>query len=223
LIEVGRQKAEAINFRLRSSFFRLQTMKIAVIKYNSGNVQSVLYALERLGAHPILTDDPDEIKSADRVIFPGQGEASTAMGYLKARGLVQVIRDIKQPFLGVCLGLQLLCEHSEENDTECLGIFPVKVKKFIPENSQEFKVPHVGWNELENLKSNPLLKDLPENPFVYYVHSYYAELSDATIATTHYIHDFTAILNRDNYWAIQAHPEKSSEVGEKLLSNFLNI
>ncbi|GAA0878225.1 imidazole glycerol phosphate synthase subunit HisH [Algoriphagus jejuensis] len=198
-------------------------MKTAVIKYNSGNVQSVLYALERLGAEAILTDDPEQIRSADRVIFPGQGEASTAMNYLKARKLDQLIRDIKQPFLGVCLGLQLLCEHSEENDTECLGIFPVKVKRFIPENSQEFKVPHVGWNELEHLADNPLLKDLPDSRFVYYVHSYYAELSEATIARTHYIHDFTAILHRDNYWAIQAHPEKSSKVGEKLLSNFLSL
>jgi imidazole glycerol-phosphate synthase subunit HisH len=198
-------------------------MKIAVIKYNAGNVQSVLYALERLGADAVLTDDPEQIHAADKVIFPGQGEASSAMTYLKARQLDQVIKDIKQPFLGVCLGLQLLCEHSEENDTECLGIFPVKVKRFIPENSQEFKVPHVGWNELENLADNVLLKDLPEPKFLYYVHSYYAELSEATIATTHYIHDFTAILHRDNYWAIQAHPEKSSTVGEKLLSNFLSI
>lgn len=198
-------------------------MKTAVIKYNSGNVQSVLYALERLGAEAVLTDNPEEIRSADRVIFPGQGEASTAMSYLKARKLDQLIREIKQPFLGVCLGLQLLCEHSEENDTECLGIFPVKVKRFVPENSQEFKVPHVGWNELEHLADNPLLKGLPDSRFVYYVHSYYAELSEATIASTHYIHDFTAILHRDNYWAIQAHPEKSSTVGEKLLANFLSL
>jgi imidazole glycerol-phosphate synthase subunit HisH len=198
-------------------------MKIAVIKYNAGNVQSVLYALERLGAEAILTDDPDQIRASEKVIFPGQGEASTAMSYLKDRNLDQLIKEIKQPFLGVCLGLQLLCEHSEENDTECLGIFPVKVKRFIPENSQEFKVPHVGWNELENLADNPLLKDLPDSKFLYYVHSYYAELSDATIATTQYVHDFTAILHRNNYWAIQAHPEKSSTVGEKLLANFLSI
>lgn len=198
-------------------------MKIAVIKYNSGNVQSVLYALERLGADAELTDDPAKIRAADKVIFPGQGEASTAMTYLKARKLDLLIKDLKQPFLGVCLGLQLLCEHTEENDTECLGVFPVKVKRFIPENSQEFKVPHVGWNELENLTADPLLKDLPANPFVYYVHSFYAELSEFTIATTHYIHDFSAILHRDNFWAIQAHPEKSSTVGEKLLGNFLSI
>lgn len=198
-------------------------MKIAVIKYNSGNVQSVLYALERLGVHAELTDDPEKIRAADKVIFPGQGEASTAMKYLKERKLDQLIREIQQPFLGVCLGLQLLCEHSEENDTKCLGVFPVKVKKFIPENSEEFKVPHVGWNELENLADNPLFKELPSNPFVYYVHSFYAELSDLTIARTHYIYDFSAMLHRDNYYAIQAHPEKSGLVGEKLLANFLNI
>lgn len=198
-------------------------MKIAVIKYNSGNVQSVLYALERLGANAELTDDPDKIMAADKIIFPGQGEASTAMIYLKARKLDSLIKDLKQPFLGVCLGLQLLCEHTEENDTECLGVFPVKVKRFIPENSQEFKVPHVGWNELENLTADPLLHGLPANPFVYYVHSFYAEMSEYTIATTHYIHDFSAILHRDNFWAIQAHPEKSSTVGEKLLANFLSI
>jgi len=198
-------------------------MKVAVIKYNSGNVQSVLYALERLGANAELTDDPEKIRAADKVIFPGQGEASTAMKYLKSRNLDQLIKDLKQPFFGVCLGLQLLCAHSEENDTTCLGVFPVKVKKFIPENSQEFKVPHVGWNELENLSANPLLKDLPANPFVYYVHSFYAELASETIASTHYIYDFSAMLHRDNYYAIQAHPEKSGLVGEKLLENFLKL
>ena len=154
---------------------------------------------------------------------PVRAPADVTAAVDAAHGVGVLHKDIKQPFLGVCLGLQLLCEHSEENDTDCLGIFPVKVKRFIPENSQEFKVPHVGWNELENLADNVLLKDLPDSKFLYYVHSYYAELSEATIATTHYIHDFTAILHRDNYWAIQAHPEKSSTVGEKLLANFLNI
>ena len=207
----------------RTSITQLYKMKVAVIKYNSGNVQSVLYALERLGANAELTDDPEKIRAADKVIFPGQGEASTAMKYLKSRNLDQLIKDLKQPFFGVCLGLQLLCAHSEENDTACLGVFPVKVKKFVPENSQEFKVPHVGWNELENLAANPLLKDLPANPFVYYVHSFYAELASETIASTHYIHDFSAMLHRDNYYAIQAHPEKSGLVGEKLLENFLSL
>ena len=198
-------------------------MKVVLIKYNAGNVQSVLYALERLGVEAELTDDVEKISAADRVIFPGQGEASSAMAYLKERNLDQVIRDIKQPFLGVCLGLQLLCTHSEENDTDCLGIFPIKVKRFIPSGSGQEKVPHVGWNSLENLVDNPLFKDLPESKFMYYVHSYYAELGEHTLATTSYIHDFTAILHRDNYWAIQAHPEKSSTLGEKLLENFLAV
>jgi len=194
-------------------------MKVAVIKYNSGNVLSVLYALERLGVNATLTDDFEEIKKADKVIFPGQGEASTAMQYLRARNLDQLIKDLKQPFFGVCLGLQLLCSHSEENDTECLGIFPLKVKKFPPLD----KVPHVGWNNLENLKT-PLLKGVDEKDHVYYVHSYYAELSEEyTIATSHYITSFSAFLHRDNYYAMQAHPEKSSVSGEKILTNFLNL
>lgn len=194
-------------------------MNVAVIKYNSGNVLSVLYALERLGVSASLTDDFEEIKKADKVIFPGQGEASTAMQYLKARKLDQLIKDLEQPFFGVCLGLQLLCSHSEENDTECLGVFPLKVKKFPPLD----KVPHVGWNNLENLKT-PLLKGLDETDFVYYVHSYYAELSkEYTIGTSHYIKDFSAFLHRDNYYAMQAHPEKSSLSGEKILTNFLNL
>src|SRR5690554_344688 len=194
-------------------------MTVAIIKYNSGNVLSVLYALERLGVHASLTDNWEEIKTADKVIFPGQGEASTAMQYLKARNLDQLIKDLKQPFFGICLGQQLLCSHSEENDTECLGIFPIKVKKFPPLD----KVPHVGWNNLENLKS-PLLKGVEDTDFVYYVHSYYAELSEQyTIATTHYLGDFSALLHRDNYYAMQAHPEKSSLSGEKILTNFLNL
>jgi glutamine amidotransferase len=198
-------------------------MKVALIKYNAGNVQSVCYALERLGVEAELTDDPEKISTADRVIFPGQGEASSAMAYLKERNLDQVIRDVKQPFLGVCLGLQLLCTHSEENNTPCLGIFPQLVKRFIPSESGQEKVPHVGWNSIENLIDNPLLKDLPDAKHLYFVHSYYATLGEGTLATTHYIQDFTAILHRANYWAIQAHPEKSSTLGEKLLENFLAL
>ncbi len=198
-------------------------MKVALIKYNAGNVQSVCYALERLGVEAELTDDPQKISTADRVIFPGQGEASSAMAYLKERNLDQVIKDVKQPFLGVCLGLQLLCTHSEENNTTCLGIFPQLVKRFIPSANSQEKVPHVGWNSIENLVDNPLLKDLPDARYLYYVHSYYATLGEGTLATTHYIKDFTAILHRANYWAIQAHPEKSSVLGEKLLENFLAL
>ncbi|SMD44085.1 glutamine amidotransferase [Aquiflexum balticum DSM 16537] len=196
-------------------------MKVAVIKYNAGNVQSVLYALERLGADAVLTDDLEIISKADKVIFPGQGEASTAMHYLKEKKLDRLIPELKQPFFGVCLGQQLLCEYSEENDTKCLGVFPVKVKKFIPESYEEFKVPHVGWNNLLELKS-PLLVGLDDESYVYYVHSFYCELSEFTIAQTHYIHDFAALMHRDNFYAMQAHPEKSGKVGERILENFLS-
>ena len=197
-------------------------MKVAVIKYNAGNVQSVLYALERLGIEAVLTDDLETIAKADKVIFPGQGEASTAMKYLKERNLDKLIPDLKQPFFGVCLGQQLLCEYSEENDTPCLGVFPVKVKRFIPENTFEYKVPHVGWNDIFDIKG-PLLEGLEAQSFVYYVHSYYCELSDFTIAKTHYIHDFAALMNKDNFYSMQAHPEKSGLVGERILSNFLQL
>jgi glutamine amidotransferase len=197
-------------------------MKVAVIKYNAGNVQSVLYALERLGAEAILTDEAEVISKADKVIFPGQGEASTAMRYLKTKNLDVLIPKLKQPFFGVCLGQQLLCEFSEENNTPCLGIFPVKVKRFVPENTIEFKVPHVGWNNVFDLKTD-LLKGLDDHSFVYYVHSYYCELSEHTIAKTHYVHDFAALMHRDNFYAMQAHPEKSGLVGEKILKNFLSL
>ena len=198
-------------------------MKVAIIKYNSGNVQSVLYAMERLGVEAELTDDIETIESADRIIFPGQGEASSAMRYLKSKNLDLVIKNTQQPFLGICLGLQLLCDYSEENNTECLGIFPVRVKKFDTGNSDAFKVPQIGWNELESIENNFLFEGLKKNPFVYYVHSYYAELSDYTIATSNYVHNFSAMLQKDNFSAIQAHPEKSGIVGERLLQNFLNI
>lgn len=197
-------------------------MKVAVIKYNAGNVQSVLYALERLGAEAVLTDDLELISNADKVIFPGQGEASTAMKYLKERKLEQLIPNLKQPFFGVCLGQQLLCDFSEENDTNCLGVFPVKVKRFNPQNAEEYKVPHVGWNSIFDLKTT-LLDGLDDHSFVYYVHSYYCELSDFTIAKTHYIHDFAALMQKDNFYAMQAHPEKSSLIGERILSNFLAL
>ncbi|EON76561.1 Imidazole glycerol phosphate synthase amidotransferase subunit [Lunatimonas lonarensis] len=194
-------------------------MNIAIIKYNAGNVQSVLYAMERLGAEAVLTDDWETIQKADKVIFPGQGEASTAMSYLKSRNLDRLIRELKQPFFGICLGLQLLCDYSEENDTPCLGIFPIRVKRFP---SFE-KVPHIGWNSLEN-RTSALLQGLDEKPFAYYVHSYYAELHpEYTIATSHYMLDFSALLHRDNYYAMQAHPEKSSVTGERILTNFLNL
>jgi imidazole glycerol-phosphate synthase subunit HisH len=197
-------------------------MKVALIKYNSGNVLSVLYALERLGVDAELTDDFEVISKADKVIFPGQGEASTAMRYLKEKQLDILIPQLKQPFFGICLGLQLLCEYSEENDTSCLGIFPIQVKKFLPENAEAFKVPHVGWNNLM-ASSSEFLQGIGESDFVYYVHSYYAELSDFTISKSHYINDFSAVLHKDNFYAMQAHPEKSGIVGEKILTNFLNL
>jgi imidazole glycerol-phosphate synthase subunit HisH len=197
-------------------------MKVAVIKYNSGNVLSVLYALERMGAEAVLTDDLETINTADKVIFPGQGEASTAMRYLKEKQLDQLIMKLRQPFFGICLGLQLLCEHSEENNTPCLGVFPVKVKKFVANNAETHKVPQVGWNNLIDQKT-PLLKGLDDSAYAYYVHSYYAEISEFTVAKSHYIHDFSALLQKDNFYAMQAHPEKSGKTGEAILSNFLNI
>jgi glutamine amidotransferase len=193
-------------------------MKVAIVNYNAGNVASVKNALNRLGIEPLLSNKADELISADKVIFPGVGEASTAMDFLKAKGLDQVIRNLKQPVFGVCLGLQLMCKHSEENDTDCLGIFDVEVKKFEP----KLKVPQMGWNTLTGM-SSPLFKDLPEEPYVYYVHSYYAELSDHTIAQTDYINPFSAALHKDNFYALQAHPEKSGKVGEKILQNFLEL
>ncbi len=193
-------------------------MSVVIINYNAGNVQSVTHALNRLGVEPILSDDPETLLSADKVIFPGVGEASTAMRFLKDRQLDVVIKDLKQPVFGVCLGLQLMCKHSEENNTDCLGIFDVNVKKFEP----KLKVPQMGWNTLSEMNS-PLFKDLPTEPYVYYVHSYYAELSKQTVAVTDYINPFSAALHKDNFYALQAHPEKSGKVGEKILSNFLKL
>ncbi|SFC83043.1 glutamine amidotransferase [Flexibacter flexilis DSM 6793] len=194
-------------------------MKVAIVEYNAGNVQSVKYALERLGVEPVLTSDVTELRSADKVIFPGVGEASSAMRFLKNKNLDKIIPTLTQPVLGICLGLQLLCRHSQEGDADCLGVFDVEVCRF-PQATE--KVPHVGWNTLQ-LTDNVLLKDLPPLPHVYYVHSYYAQLSPYTIATTDYIVPFSAMLHRDNFYAAQFHPEKSSEVGEKIIANFLNL
>lgn len=193
-------------------------MSVVIINYNAGNVQSVTYALQRLGITPVLSDEEEVIRSADRVIFPGVGEASTAMGFLKERGLDRVIKDLKQPVFGVCLGLQLMCRHSEENDTDCLGIFDIDVKKFEP----KLKVPQMGWNTLTQMDS-PLFKGIAEESYVYFVHSYYAELSEQTIATTDYVNPFSAALHKDNFYALQAHPEKSGKVGAKIIENFLTL
>lgn len=193
-------------------------MNVVIIKYNAGNVVSVTNTLNRLGVEPVLSDEPDIIKNADRVIFPGVGEASTAMNYLRERQLDQVIMDLKQPFLGICLGQQLMCRHSEENDTDCLGIFDLNVIRF----EQKLKVPHMGWNKLMDTRGD-LFEGLPDEAYIYFVHSYYCEIGPETIAKADYINEFSVALNKDNFYAIQGHPEKSGHVGQQLLENFLRL
>jgi imidazole glycerol-phosphate synthase subunit HisH len=193
---------------------------LVIIKYNAGNIQSVLYALERIGMEALVTDDIETIQKADRVIFPGVGEASTAMNYLKERKLDQVIKDLQQPVLGICLGMQLMCRHSEENDTSCLGIFDEPVKHFVPDSAHTLKVPQIGWNNIYGLKTN-LFKGLAENSFCYFVHGYYAAAGEHTIATTDYTVPYSAGLHRDNFYGVQFHPEKSAAVGEQILKNFI--
>ena len=194
---------------------------IAIIKYNAGNVQSVQYALQRLGVESVVTDDVALIDSADKVIFPGVGHASPAMQYLRERELDKVIISLKQPVLGICLGLQLMCKHTEEGDTNCLGIFDEEVKLFPTSSSQE-KIPQIGWNNVYNYKSI-LFNGLNDNAFVYTVHSYYAALGAETIATTDYILPYSAALEKDNFYAVQFHPEKSGIIGESILKNFINL
>lgn len=193
-------------------------MKIVIIDYGAGNVQSVLFALERFGFVGIVTNDWITIKSADKVIFPGVGEASSAMKMLMDSGLDVLIPTLKQPVLGICLGMQLMCKYSEEGNTNGLGIFDVNVVKF----SQEVKVPQMGWNTIYNLKT-PLFKGIKENEFMYLVHSYYASLSENTIATTNYELEYSTALQRDNFFGVQFHPEKSGIFGEQILKNFLNL
>lgn len=193
-------------------------MRVAIVKYNAGNIQSVAFALNRLGIEPVISDDPEVLKSVDKVIFPGVGEASTAMAYLREANLDVLIPTLKQPVLGICLGMQLMCSHSEENNTPCLDIFPVEVKKFPP----LLKVPQIGWNTLSDLKS-PLFKGLAEDSFVYFVHSYYAEMNPFTIATAEYILPYAAAMHKDNFYAVQFHPEKSSDVGAQIIENFIRL
>ncbi len=199
-------------------------MNIVIIKYNAGNIESVNNALNRLGVDAEITADHSKINKADKVIFPGVGEASTTMANLKQNGLDTLIPSLKQPVLGICLGLQLMCSFSEENNTKCLGIFDEKVLKFIPNQNEEFttKVPHMGWNTINNLK-DPIFNPELENKFVYFVHSYYAALGEHTSATCKYIVPFSAALQKDNFYATQFHPEKSSSVGNQILKNFLSI
>jgi glutamine amidotransferase len=199
-------------------------MNIVIIKYNAGNIESVNNALLRLGVNAEITADHQKIKSADKVIFPGVGEASTTMAYLKKEGLDQLIPSLKQPVLGICLGLQLMCSYSEENDTPCLGIFEEQVKRFVPAPGNEFitKVPHMGWNSLHHLKGGIFDASL-EDQYVYFVHSYYAAVGEHTAAVCNYINPFSAALHRDNFYATQFHPEKSGAVGSHILENFLNL
>lgn len=209
-------------------------MNLAIVKYNAGNIQSVLYALERIGATATVTDDPEQLIQADKVIFPGVGEASSAMRYLQERKLDQLIRGLKQPVLGICLGMQLMCSRSEENDTDCLGIFDEQVKSFrnarphdqnvasIQGNTgaPKFKIPQIGWNSISNLKS-PLFDRVADNSYCYFVHGYFAALGDHTIAVTDYIMPYSAALHRENFYGVQFHPEKSAAVGEQILKNFI--
>ena len=197
----------------------LRTKKmIAIVKYNAGNVKSVYNAVTRLGYEAIITDDFETLQNADKVIFPGVGEASSAMTYLKEKGLDKIIKNLKQPTLGICLGQQLMCAYSEEGNTDCLGIFPIQVKLFP---STEI-VPHMGWNTIYDLKT-PLFNDVQENSDIYYVHSFYCENSEYTIAKTDYILEYSAALNKDNFYATQFHPEKSAGIGEQILKNFLSL
>jgi glutamine amidotransferase len=193
---------------------------IAIVKYNAGNIQSVLFALERLGIDAKVTDDKDELFAADKVIFPGVGAARSAMDSLKEKGLDTIIQQLKQPVLGICVGMQLLFEHSEESDTECLGIIPAKVRLFSPPLGDGGKVPQVGWNDIYNLKT-PLVKNIPEHSYVYYVHSYYAEMNPYCIATTNYGLEYAGAVQKDNFYGVQFHAEKSAIVGEQILANFL--
>ena len=200
-------------------------MNLAIVKYNAGNIQSVLFALERLGVDAKVTDDQDELFAADKVIFPGVGAARSAMDSLKEKGLDTIIKQLKQPVLGICVGMQLLFEHSEESDTECLGIIPAKVKLFRSEEISPdipIKVPQVGWNDIYNLKTD-LFKNVPEHSYVYYVHSYYAEMNPYCIATTNYGLEYAGAVQKDNFYGVQFHTEKSAKVGEMILKNFLDL
>jgi glutamine amidotransferase len=191
-------------------------MNLVIIKYNAGNIQSVLYALERIGMEAVVTDDHDLIRSADKVIFPGVGEASTAMNYLRERELDTLIKSLKQPVLGICLGMQLMCTHTEENDTVCLGIFNTPVKRF----TGDLKIPQIGWNTITGIKQ-PLFKNIADPSYCYFVHSYYAELCEETSAVTEYGTKFSSALQKNNFYGVQFHPEKSAAVGEEILKNFV--
>lgn len=196
-------------------------MKVAVLKYNAGNIRSVDYALKRLGVDAVITGDEKELRAADKVIFPGVGEAATTMEYLRAHGMDRLIKELRQPVLGICLGMQLMCAHSEEGDADCLGIFDTEVKRFVS-HKHEDKVPHMGWNTIAQTNSG-LFKGFDKEEFVYFVHSFYVPVNKDTAAVTNYILPFSATLHKDNFYATQFHPEKSGAVGERILRNFLEL
>lgn len=196
-------------------------MEIAVLKYNAGNIHSVLNALRRLGVEPVYTDDKDTLRRADKVIFPGQGNALTAMSYLREHGLDRLIVGLRQPVLGICVGQQLLCARSEEGPTSCLGVFPMPVLRFQPTRHTD-KVPAMGWQQIETT-ADALLSGIGDTQYCYFVHSYYVPLSEFTIATANYIVPYSAAIHKDNFYATQFHPEKSGSVGEQILRNFINL
>ncbi|WP_185868656.1 imidazole glycerol phosphate synthase subunit HisH [Blattabacterium cuenoti] len=196
-------------------------MKTIIIKYPAGNVQSVLFSLERIGVKAVVTDSQECIKNAKRIILPGVGEANYAMKYLKEKKIDTILYNLKQPVLGICLGMQLLCKYSEESNTSCMGIFDLSVKKF-QSNNKTYKIPKIGWNTIHNLKG-PLFYKIPDGIYQYFVHGYYAPLGKDTIAQTEYIIPYSAALQKNNFYAVQFHPEKSSYVGHKILENFMNL
>lgn len=195
---------------------------IAIIDYDTGNLRSVCNALDRIGAEYVLTDDPAVIARADRVLLPGVGEASSAMQKLQERGLCEVIKALKVPVLGICIGMQLMCRHSEEGNVDCLGIFDAQVQKFEADPSQGVKVPHMGWNSITDLKT-PLFEGLADGGFVYFVHSFAADVCEDTIAVSENGRRFSAALRKGNFYGAQFHPEKSGDVGERILKNFMNL
>lgn len=196
-------------------------MDVAIVKYNAGNIFSVVNALRRLGIEPEITDDAEKLQKVDRVLFPGQGHAKTTMDYLRDHHLDKIIQDLRQPVLGICVGMQLLCSHSEEGDTDCIGVFPAEVKKFKPQH-QEDKVPAMGWNSLYDI-DDVLFKGIDNGDFSYFIHSFYVPTCEYTIAKTSYILPYSAAMHKDNFWATQFHPEKSGKIGEQILTDFLNI
>lgn len=206
----------------RGLLLTITPMTVAIVKYNAGNIYSVVHALKRIGIEPVVTDDVEILQKADRILFPGQGEASKTMTYLREHKLDRLLLDFKQPVLGICIGQQLMCRYSEEGNVDCLGIFDVDVKRFNPVLHAD-KVPHMGWNTLHQMKSD-LFKGLDvNNTYAYFVHSYYVPICEDTIAVTDYIHSFSAAMHKGNFYATQFHPEKSGDVGEQILRNFINL